>query len=283
MCGSCDQNKDGPAFLISSAFPFKKESLFFPRPMMRIGREGEDDPKKGKQLKKVRFISKGLFEASLKGNPPEFHADNTFQNGMCWTDRQMPESARVFSKREVPRVTLDRRTFESDIFYFSEVLFEKDAGLFFLVRFWDQRIRPRFEAVLRLLGDEGIGGDKRIGRGLFSVTSEDNFTLSVPKNPDGFLSLSLYFPTESEFDSMSDKVSYNLLSRKGWIHSFGAMSLKRQSVRMFAEGSVFNLLGRPPYGASPCVLRQNREPGLKHDIYRYGFAFDIPVLKREET
>lgn len=276
-----------PPFLISSAFPFKGDRYFFPRPMVRIGKKGhddDDDPKKGKKLKKARFVSKALFESMLQGDGIEFEEDHTFQDGAFWSDKKEPGDSRVFRVREIPRIRVDRVSHASDIFYFSQVTFEKDAGLFFLVRFREQGIRNKFEAVLRLLGDEGIGGDKRVGKGLFSLNNEDmerNFKLSVPEKTDGFLTLSLYHPTKSEFGEILRDASYNLVSRKGWLHSPGAMSMRRKEVRMFTEGSVFDAIdGKESYGNSPCVLEKNDK--LVHDVYRYGFAFDLPIVRKEE-
>ncbi|RLC17336.1 MAG: type III-A CRISPR-associated RAMP protein Csm4 [Deltaproteobacteria bacterium] len=271
---------ESPPFLISSGFPFKGSTCFFPRPMERIGREGEDDPRTGKKLKRVKFISQSLFESLLKGDSIDFNEAHTFQDGMFWTDTTASESDRVFAVREVPRIAVDRESYASNIFYFSEVLFEADAGLFFLARFREKAIQSKFEAILKLLGDEGIGGDKRLGKGLFSVGVGENFSLSLPGNADGFLTLSLYYPTQEEFAGISGDASYNLISRKGWIHSPGAMSLRRQEVRMFSEGSVFRSLGQPVYGKTPCVLNQNTDMGLEHNVYRYGFAFDLPIVRK---
>ncbi len=273
---------ESPPFLISSAFPFRGETYFFPRPMKRIGKEkdGDDDPKKGKKLKKVKFISKSLFKRMLNDENLDFDESHTFQNGSFWSDKAESKDSRVFGVREIPRVRVDRENCASDIFYFSEVVFEKDAGLFFLARFREKEIQPRFEAILRLLGDEGIGGDKRVGKGLFSMESDKKFEISFPQKADGFLTLSLYYPTETEFGEILDNASYNLVSRRGWLHSPGAMSLRRREVKMFTEGSVFNAIdGQAFYGASPCVLEKTGWAKLDHNIYRYGFAFDLPIVR----
>jgi len=270
-----------PPFLISSAFPFKGNTYFFPRPIKKIGKgkTDDDDPKKGKKLKKVKFISKSLFEQMLNGENLDFDESHTFQNGSFWSDKAEPKDSRVFSVLEIPRVSVDRENYASDIFYFSEVIFEKDSGLFFLARFKEKAMQKKFEAVLRLLGDEGIGGDKRVGKGLFSPERDENFKISSPLKSDSFLTLSLYYPTESEFREILENASYNLVSRRGWLHSPGAMSLKRREVKMFAEGSVFTAIGKDHYGASPCVLEKTGWAKLDHNVYRYGFAFDLPIAR----
>jgi hypothetical protein len=57
--------------------------------------------------------------------------------------------------------------------------------------------------------------------------------------------------------------------------------LAEKEVRMFAEGSVFNAIGEEVYGHNPCVLEKNEALGLKHNVYRYGIAFDLPLLRRQ--
>jgi len=271
-----------PSFFISSAFPYKDNILFFPRPMAKIGKEGENDDQRGKKLKKVKYISVHLFESILKGESEnlEFNEKDTFQDGKFWCHRSNTD--RVFAEREIPRVTINRYTHSSEIFYFSEIVFEKDAGLFFLTRFTEKQVKLKFETVLRLLGDEGIGGDKRMGKGLYSLDIEENFYISTPANADGFLTLSLYYPEEAEFNNGILKgASYNLIHRKGWLHAPGAMSLRRKEIKTFQEGSVFNAIGKEIYGTNPCVLEKNEELGLLHNIYRYGLAFSLPMIRNQ--
>ncbi len=271
-----------PPFLISSAFPFKRETYFFPKPMVRIDSKGEDDFKIGKKLKKVKYISKNILEIFLLGKKLEFNESNTLQNGNFWImEDELSQDETLFKKREVPRVTIDRVSNSSDIFYFSEIIFEKDSGLFFLVKFLSEGVQRKFEAILRLLGDEGVGGDKRLGRGIFSVEKKTDFQLSVPDHADGILNLSLYHPTEEEIkENLLNNASYALITRKGWIHSLGAMSLRRQSIRMLKEGSAFNCLNKQLYGDCPIVLEKDIDNGLSHNIYRYGIGFCLPLKRR---
>ena len=157
-----------PPFSISSAFPYKSSTYFFPRPMVKIGKKGEDDLKIGKKLKKVKYLSKDLLETICKGELLEFSEKETFQDYKFWFGRnsdKLNQDSKLFTEREIPRVSIDRATFSSEIFYFSEIIFEKDSGLFFLVKFNEEGFRSKFETVLRLLCDEGIGGDKKVGKG----------------------------------------------------------------------------------------------------------------------
>jgi len=272
-----------PPFFISSAFPYKSSTYFFPRPMVKLVKEEEDDHKAEKKLKKVKYVSKELMESILRGELPEFDERHTFQNYKFWAGidfNEINQNTQIFKESEIPRVTIDRATSSSEIFYFSEITFEEDAGLFFLTKFKNKEIRSKFESVLRLLGDEGIGGDKRIGKGIFSVQIDEEFNLSIPQDADGFLTLSLYYPKEDEFNNgILINASYNLLPRKGWLHVKGAMSFKRKEVKMFEEGSVFHSIGQPNYGINPCVLEKDENIELNHNVYRYGMAFNLPIIR----
>lgn len=274
-------------FILSSSFPFKGDEYFFPRPMVKIGEVGEDDPKIGKKIKKVKFISQKFFEDILNGKKISFLEENTLQEGFCLSKKSFKDSPDeekfIYKKHEVPRVTIDRATNTSEIFYFNELVFSGDSGLFFLVRFLDPKIRTRFEAVLRLLGDEGIGGDKHLGRGHYEIEIVKDFEINLPReNTKYFVSLSLFHPTKDEVDGGLIKgASYDLITRRGWIHSKDAMSLKRKGLRMFVEGSVFKDIGKEIYGDIPIVLEKNKDLGLTHNIYRNGLAFTFPIKVRD--
>ncbi|MBW2030051.1 MAG: type III-A CRISPR-associated RAMP protein Csm4 [Deltaproteobacteria bacterium] len=279
-----------PPFILSSAFPFKGQSYFFPRPFVKIGKRREKDGAKvGKKIKDVKYVSLPVLESILqgKGEELEFRDADTFQDGKFWDigagDNPDYDSL-IFAEREVPRVTIDRHSNASEIFYFSELVFEKDAGLFFLAKFLEKGARKKLEAVLRLLGDEGIGGDKRAGKGLFHLEIAEDFKVPLPPKPDSFVCLSLYYPKKEEFKGgILGGASYNLVSRSGWIHVPGAMSLKRKSVRMFSEGSVFGSIGKSVYGENPRVLDMSEDLGLKHNIYRYGTVFTLPMVKENSA
>ena len=281
-----------PPFLISSAFPFKEDEFFFPRPMVRIRKEEDDDVYIGKKLKKVKFLSKILFEKVLNGEEIKFSNEilekNTFQNGIFWTNyncSELPEEKQiVYKKVEKPRVIIDRIKNSSQIFYFNEIFYSKNAGLFFLVRFNEEKFRKKFQTILSFLGDEGIGGDRSSGKGLFKLDIVENFELRTPETSEFFTSLSLYHPTKEEIEKgLLKNSSYELITRKGWIYSNSATSIRKKSLRMFKEGSVFTNIGKELYGDIKKVFEKNSELGILHDVYRYGIGFCVPLKIREEN
>lgn len=274
-----------PPFIISSAFPYKKDSFFFPRPMIRIINESEEDLKYGKKLKKVKFVSKKIFERLINGESVKFNENNTLQDGLFWIEGESENLSGdgniVYRKREVPRVIIDRITNQSEIFYFNEIVFSEDSGLFFLVKFLDDSKKKEFDAILRLLGDEGIGGDKSSGKGHFFIASIEVFKINEPQNAEFFTTLALYHPQKDEFSNGILKNSfYEIITRKGWVHSISGTSLRRKNVRMFREGSIFKDIYKTQYGDIIKLMNKNLDLGLNHNIYRNGIAFKISVKLR---
>lgn len=280
-----------PPLRISSAFPYAFDTPFFARPLSPLRMNNPGDPK---PLKRGRFVSGRLFVSLLSGNrvdPPE-----VLHDGDLWVtagERQdiseqmgtapaLPGAdLAVWILQEVPRVSLDRVTQASNIFYFSRVTFAPGCGLFFLAVV-DPPIRPAFETVVRVLGDTGIGGDRTAGYGQFEPGFEE-VELDVPEDAETFLSLSLLSPSSQEIEGLlGPRSAYGLVRRDGWIDSPQARNYRRRACRMFAEGSVFRGTSDRLYGRLVDVTPTAPEVRLSHPIYRYGYAFPIPILVQKE-
>ena len=272
-----------PFFNISSAFPYFRDTLFFPKPYLQLNIPQdiiEANPNLIKKLKSVTYVSQPIFEAAINNQELLFE-DNWFDRSGKFADGQLfnkSESKSPFKMIDVPRVVIDRMTGETMPFNFTRIRFQKDAGLYFLAEFQDTEWEKRFTAVLRLLGDTGIGGDRSVGHGLFEIEEIRDLNINVPENSGYFMTLSLYHPTETEQRSINEKASYQIIERKGWVFSGNAKPLRRQTVRMFTEGSIFPG-DIKQYGDTIRVLK--KEPGLNlnHDVFRFGQALVVPFIK----
>jgi CRISPR-associated protein Csm4 len=183
-----------------------------------------------------------------------------------------------YGEREISRNVVDRVNGRTDIYYFSEIVFLKDSGLFFMSTFDNEEMRKKFETVLRFLGDEGIGGDRHVGKGLFEVEIDEKFTLDQPENADSILNLSLYHPTADEIKNrLLNRSSYDIINRKGWITAPGFRTLRRQSLNMFLEGSIFSKLNKDDYGDIPMVAKKT-EHLIDFNVYRYGKGFFVDCI-----
>lgn len=259
---------DTPPFLISSAFPYWNNKLFFPVPLNQIP---ETDIK---EIKKIKFIEKDGFEKLLNGNRiEEIYKKYT-------TIPYKNEKGEIQTPYEIvvnPRISIDRLSNSpgENYFHFAEVFYKENSGLFFIVDFKDNSIEKEFMSTIRLLGDEGIGGDRTVGKGHYKIVSEEEINFILPTDTKYQISLSLYLPKEDEIIDLQ-KGYYEIIERKGYIYSVHCKSLRRKSVRMFKEGSVFSK------GKKGKIIDVTPEIYNTHRIYRYGLSFPLPC-KIEES
>ena len=248
-----------PPFLISSAFPYWKDELYFPVPKNQLPKE--------KDIKKISFVSQKGFEALTDGQT----LDMTYTSINTIPAKEEPRYP--WKIENVPRIALSRLTNHPDgnFFHFGEVTYFEDAGLFFILHLREQDLRKEFEAAINLMSDEGIGGDRSSGKGLMRKPYSTEIELAVSQGADGTVSLSVYYPDPKEIPSLAQGF-YQLLERKGYIYSPYGQSLRKKSVRMFTEGSVFpankNRKGR--------LIDVTPQAFQHHKVYRYGLFFGIP-------
>ena len=134
------------------------------------------------------------------------------------------------------------------------------------------------KAAIMLLGEEGIGGDRTVGKGQFEPTfTEYKGSLFNTNASSYFVTLSMYLPSKSEIQKgllQGENVSYDIEKRGGWIYSDFAKSQRKRTVRMFQEGSVFKNTGREFYGK---VVNVAPESFKRHPVFRNGLAFRINI------
>lgn len=288
---------DGEApFLLSSAFPYVCGVYLFPRPMVWL-KELEDVPaEKQRGSRDVAFVSKPLFEAMLAGEPVRdyLQSELLLQGKEVWVAPEEAEALRsladpyagirLWAEEAAPRVAVDRVTSRSEVYSVGRVRFAEGGGLFFLAEYRDETLRPEVEKALRVLGDEGIGGERSAGHGQFCLQiAEDPTDLRLPdlEGSNAFVTLSLYWPTEQEVRAGVLKgASYRLLQRRGWVCSPDGMNLRRWGVRMLTEGSRTFVR---PRGALADVkpVRTDPVPNVPHCVWRYGLAFAVPCRQEE--
>lgn len=266
-------------FTVSSAFPYIGDLLFFPRPMLRIGSPQsakEEDPSIGKKLKKIRFMSKPLFEKVIKGEGIDPSRLEIIE-GFAHTAPFEPPC----KSTEIPRVSLDRISSASAFFYFRQIYFHPEGGLWFMAKFnGEAETESKLEGALEFLGDHGLGADRSVGKGFFRAT-RSNTEINPPEG-SGQVLLSLCHPTEEDFAQIRNHplTKYTLVERRGWVTSpHGGRGLRQKPVRMFGEGSVFacKVVGRITR-----VLTARPNQGLHHNVYRWGRAFTLPCMLEDD-
>lgn len=269
-----DALRQPDAVKMTSAFPFVEDELFFPKPLSYY-KEPENYEER-KKFKKVSFLSEKLWQKVISGNELNFSADfkQSKVKGALWFEKA-PAFSTFSVSIERPRVTVDRITTASKLFSSDETFYDDSAGFFFLAEFGSDNAKKIFALALRLLGDEGIGADRSVGKGWFRV-EESTYPLPQATPSNAFLLLSLYTPTENEIPLIdAEKSFYEIVERGGWVTSFGGMTLRRRKARAFSEGSVLYFKQSQPSGQIVEALPAQQT--LTHNVYRNLQAFAIPI------
>ena len=178
-----------------------------------------------------------------------------------------------------PRVGLSRISSHPGEAYFhlGEVFYKDGAGLYIIVDFKDPSIENKFISTLRLMGDEGVGGDRTVGKGHFEILNNNGEEIEInqPENSQNYVLLSLYYPDVNEISDLKDGY-YEIIERKGYIYSPYSKTLRKKSIKMFKEGAVF------PSFKKGKIVDITPEIFTKHKIYKYGLAFSVKGIKNED-
>ena len=242
--------EEEPPFRISSAFPFQilgsNVNYYLPKPL--VGPPRFYDPTHGQRIKReyhklvqnTQLIRFDTFKKWLG------HEGTTTRIGKIELEDATTDASSLYIREIRPQHARDRLTDSTQIYHTGLVHFQHGSGLYFLVELnnteyfgWDE-----FRAVLRQAGRNGLGGRRSHGNGVFKVTDDTISNLDsnwkdlfdLPEQ-NGFINLSLYLP--KTIDHLSP-VAHQLITRRGWCYSsVTPTQMKRQTVTMFGEGSVF--------------------------------------------
>lgn len=261
-----------PPFEVSSTMPYVGNEFFVPKPIglnLHLYKDkGIIEVEKDKEIKKVKFIR----EKDLLSNfPGKYKVAGSFllPKDMFHKFDDSKKAPSLGKVKERARVSIDRLSSSSNIYYFSHFEFKDNAGLWFYLRINDQSLEDKVKAAIRLLGDEGLGGDRTCGLGSFEAKFVES---SMPEENDRakyYVSLSLVNP-QSE-DEIKSALYYEILTRSGYIYSKTGLGVKRKAVRAFAEGTVFSgkVCGR--------VVDVTPQKFSPHRVYCFGLAFLVPL------
>jgi CRISPR-associated protein Csm4 len=261
--------EDAPPFLLSSAFPFWDGIRYLPIPKNQIAKD--------KQAKRVAFIDNSSWSLLLMGESFTKILEKQDTNSIprSGDTSGFVEQKQPWIMADVPRVGLNRLSNHPGDRYFhcGEVHYRDRSGLYFIADIRNQDFQKSFGAVWRLLADEGLGGDRTVGKGHFRYPETEEFSLEVPKDANGSVALSLYYPTTRERSGFRESF-YDLAERKGYIFSPDGQNLRRKTVTMFTEGSVFPLAPERKgamVDVTPSVFNA-------HHVYRSGIYFGVPCV-----
>ena len=272
-------------FQVSSLFPAVNVNgniqRLYPKP---AGLRIDPDKHHHKVFKKIQWLDAELFEHWRTGGKlddywPTDSGDQRLKRNetVLVKDEQKDLGKGALLKTDArTRVVLDRVNSASTPFHFVRVFHAEDVHLWFYADL-DPSQKEKFTAMLRLLGDEGIGADRTIGMGRFSVASEKNKAL--PAGNGKWLNLGIFNPVPGKAEHINwDQSSYKLETRSGWVSGY---TLRRKPVPCIGENAVLHSKEKPK-GNVPCVVDKDDEkipsekrPGFS--VYRDCRGYFIPT------
>lgn len=238
-------------------------------------------------------------EGFLKSDREELIAETKGKSDGHLREAGTFDYKKAFEIDRIPKIAVDRVTRATNFYHTGFVQFRSEqngsdpkslAGLYFLLYFPDanEKLANNLYAALHFLGEEGLGGERSSGAGRFDVE-----WLELPETWQkvvGFQEqnahhclLSLFWddnPSElKQLIADTTHANYEIQERGGWIGTpFSGRQLRRQMVRMFAEGSVFP---KKPQGkladVTPREFITSQGNYKPHAIYRSGISLSLPI------
>ncbi len=281
-----------PPFVISSTFPFAGAVRFFPTPLRMYAPGGAPQPASGvrtKDLKKARYVSERLFRRILDGEYlagvyPEAVA---LQGGLALVSKEefasLPPEVRldkqIWAQDQRPRVTIERTSSRSGLFFAGSVNYQAGCGLWFAVRWLDPASpwKAALPGLLADLGDAGLGAERSAGYG--QAVFHPAGALELPDAGEGmWVNLSRYLPAEDEASALTDpRARYAITTVTGWIESPDQQGLRRKPLNLVQEGALLGPLSAPVPGRIADLrpsYPSNPDP-LGHAVYRSGLALAV--------
>lgn len=289
-----------PPFCISSTFLYQqagdKVTYYLPKPLRFPCNYPDDDLKFFKTYKKLTYLPLEIWQRWYQGQgfadseELETYTKEGKSQGNLYRERAFSYGT-CYKKRPLPKVAIDRVTRSTNFYHTGIVQFQQDSqshsGLYFLIQFpsANKTLEHQLQAVLKWLGDEGLGGERSSGTGQFKAKWD---SLSPTwqevvdfKGNSCYTLMSLFWTNDEQKlkETIADEnASYEIIERGGWVSSSpSGYQLRRKSIRMFAEGSVFS---SEPIGKLADVTPLGF---TSHPIYRSGISLSLSIKVKSQS
>lgn len=274
VSGDIDAHAFMSSFAISSAFPFIGEQLFLPKPLGRLAVDGCDKETIRKKLKKLKYIELSQWQQIVSGQALQITEEQLSGEFLL---AKGSNSEKPYSTQVNQRVTVSRDEGDATPFYFKWQYYSPAAGLFCIVDANEQTM-SLIQKLFELLGETGIGSDKSIGGGKFTIETAD-IELPQIEAADATLLLSHYIPTKDELESLDlETARYELLHRSGYMAGSTIpefQHLLKKSIYMFKSSSIFSGVHNLKGKIADVTPSWNDE--RMHKVLRSGRPITLPV------
>ncbi len=311
-----------PPVRMSSTFIYRQDGdrtiYYLPRPLKfpinyPADDKVEDETEKGdlkffKTYKKLSYLPLDVWQrwyqgvGFIKGDREELIAETKGKSNGHLRQAGTFDYKKAFEIDQVPKIAVDRVTRATNLYHTGFVQFRSEqngndfnslAGLYFLLHFpeTDKKLADNLHAALHFLGEEGIGGERSSGAGRFEVEWLElpetwQNVVNLPEPNIHHCLVSLFWDDEPSTLKrlIADETSYEIQERGGWIGTpSSGRQLRRQMVRMFAEGSVFP---EQPQGklanVTPREFITPQGDYKPHPIYRSGISLSLPIKAQDK-
>ncbi len=264
------------SYKVSSAFPFKGECHFLPKPQVKLNVEinGGNIYENNKKLKKIEFIDYRILSMLSPDNNVVIEIEQLSNDGKFLSSEINLNTPYVDEIEQ--RVVVPRTSGDATPFYFERRFFRSDSGLYFIYEV-ENKYLTDFQNAIKWLGQSGLGTDKSVGNGQFEAEFSE-IEINETKGADFLLTLSLYCPEENEIKSgLLNNSFYSLVQRGGFIAGTSNDTfrhLRKKSIYMFNEGSIFKakqLTGKI------CDVKPDWNDNNLHPVFRDGRAIYLPI------
>ena len=251
-----------PPFVLSSVLPKVKGDFLLPMPVGILSliieppstmKEVKMEVNLHKHLKRAKFCTlKALKELIAKRRSlKEFYEmKEEFEvvSGILLMHDELKrlfpsdESLPMYELESRVRNVVDRITQAAEIYYESNLVILDPVELYVLALIEDSFVNE-LTSCFKLLVEQGIGGERSIGRGLFNFLGMQDWPSLREEEGDAILTLGLTLPCSEDRSFLIKKleegfpISYRIIQRGGWGGSSG-ISIIRRSVFAFSEGSL---------------------------------------------
>ncbi|AWI05773.1 type III-A CRISPR-associated RAMP protein Csm4 [Clostridium drakei] len=239
-----------------------------------------------KKYKNILWISSNSFGNMSKNYDLQEDLINySFKNGFIIDGKYYVENEEVdedvqkvledyspIKKDMIQRNIIDRYTKESlNTYYDTFSMFSNketdciriEPYLYFFLDDKEEILKDNYIQALQFIS---IGGKRSLGAGVVEKIGISNYKLDIYDNEKIYINFSMIYPNKKDLSKIS---KYSLENRNGFIFSKRSTNIKKPTLRMIKEGSIFN-------GKAEGEIYSLKVDGVNHDIHVYGKAFLSP-------
>lgn len=252
-------------FLFSDLLPYSNDELLIPKPILFVEKSEDEQVSnsvKKKKMKKLKFLPISKLQEFFEGNAENIDFSKSV----------------IYEKNAPARSGIDE---DNGLYSVGVTKFLDGYGLYFIAQLPENK-KVWFDNIIKSLGWSGIGGKRTSGYGQFEVIDDyeldENSAISAEailskalnKNSENYLSLSAFYPKQSEIDKLKDGY-YSLIQRQGFVQSatYSDKMLKKLPTTMINAGSCF----KEKFAGDVIDVKKDGN----HSVYRYGKPIMIGI------